>query len=316
MSNIKLTEDRGPAAQVETDIISKRNHVRPYAHCEYGGGFLIFDYIDGSKEVWRRVDDFDEDEAASVVPESRPGERQRRISARAAEKYSTASGASTRGHFRPWAVLHPPQMTRAFRFSYPILGAAAWEEVYLWDVRTGALVQTIRQTQQDPVGDDNEMLLGDINYIEVSEKYVFLCGFLSLRVFSRETGKSVLDLSSSKHPIAAWNISVSPVKPAPGVNGSSLVLENLEYELAPVEQSNIMKEFIAVHISTCGSHLAALMLRSKLLIVRDFEKVFKHSVPLRELSMEVQLGSACHSSRYLAFENGRIGVATVGSLPL
>ncbi|KAG6839320.1 hypothetical protein H0H93_005670, partial [Arthromyces matolae] len=113
-----------------------------------------------------------------------PTPRLRRVYGVAAEKYDTENAKSTRGHFRPWAVLRPPQPTRAFRFSYPTLGAAGWDNIYLWDVRTGALVQTIEQTQlgiQHDDGHDHDHessqltavpaldFLGDINYIEVSE---------------------------------------------------------------------------------------------------------------------------------------------------
>ncbi|KAF8060699.1 hypothetical protein FPV67DRAFT_1511167 [Lyophyllum atratum] len=287
------------------------SHVRPYAHCEYGEGFVIFDYVDGSKEVWRRVDDFNDDEAASVVPESLPGPRQRRVSANAAEKYSSA--ATTRGHFRPWAVLRPPQTTRAFRFSYPILGAAAWDAVFLWDVRTGALVQTIEQTQRGSNGEVGEGILeylGDINYIEVSERYVLLCGVRFLRAFSRETGKSVLDISAVRNPLASWNYSVSANRPHGGVRGARLIAQEVDFRRIPLVDSNIVDEFVAVHISPCGSHLAALMCSSRLIIIPYFERAFKPGVTTYDLSLEVQLGSPCHSSRYLAFENGRIGVVT------
>ncbi|KAF8630315.1 hypothetical protein AX17_005439 [Amanita inopinata Kibby_2008] len=30
-----------------------RTHIRPYVHCEYGQGYLIFDHFGGFKEVWR-----------------------------------------------------------------------------------------------------------------------------------------------------------------------------------------------------------------------------------------------------------------------
>ncbi|KAG5637600.1 hypothetical protein H0H81_003991 [Sphagnurus paluster] len=236
-----------------TDLKTSQNlwtlpdsHVRPYAHCEYGAGFVIFDYIDGSKEVWRRVDDF-RDEEPPVIRESLPTQRQWRVSATAERKYATAS--TKRGHFRPWASLHPPQITRAFRFSYPILGAAAWDAVYLWDVRTGVLVQTIETIQLGPADDEDDhnlVFLGDINYIEVSEKYVFLCGIHSLRVFSRETGKSVLDFSASRIPIAASHFSISPDRPVVEVEGASLVLQNLNRAVLPSEHPYIIvDEFIA-----------------------------------------------------------------------
>ncbi|GLB36880.1 hypothetical protein LshimejAT787_0311670 [Lyophyllum shimeji] len=290
------------------------SHVRPYAHCEYGEGFIIFDYIDGSKEVWRRVDDFSVEEAASVVPESLPRPRQKRVFAAALEKYRAAAETSTRGHFRPWAVLHPPQTTRAFRFSYPTLGAAAWDTVYLWDVRTGTLVQTIDQTQLGSNGEGEEdpalEFLGDINYIEVSEKYVFLCGIHSLRAFSRETGKSVLDIPSSRHPLAAWRYTISPNRPSAKAPGASLIPQHIEARSVPRAESNIVDEFIAVHISSCGSHLVALLLSSRLLIIPFFERAFQDGAGTYEIALEVQLGSPCHSSRYLAFEDGRIGACT------
>jgi hypothetical protein len=39
----------------------------------------------------------------------------------------------------------------------------------------------------------------------------------------------------------------------------------------------------------------------------------RDSVSIYDLAFEVQLGSPCFSSRYLAYENGRIAVATVRS---
>ena len=110
-----------------------------------------------------------------------------------------------RGHFQPWAHLQPPHPTRAFRFSYPILGVAAENSVFLWDVRTGALVQTINGTQLSPwnetgntptPGGENggPRFLGNIHYIELGPHHVFLCGIHALRVFSRETGRCVLDV--------------------------------------------------------------------------------------------------------------------------
>jgi hypothetical protein len=84
-----------------------------------------------------------------------------------------------------------PEPTRAFRFYYPIFGVASLNSVYLWDVRTGALVQTIEGTQLNnwngagntPVGGDGAMtlwFLGNINYIEIGTRHVILCGINAL----------------------------------------------------------------------------------------------------------------------------------------
>ncbi|KAG6917274.1 hypothetical protein DXG01_003222 [Tephrocybe rancida] len=284
------------------------SHVRPYAHCEYGQGFVIFDYIDGSKEVWRHLDDWNDEEAASVVPESMPTHRQLRVFRFAEERYETDTPPPTRGHFRPYAILRPPKTTRAFRFSYPTLGAAGWDCIYLWDVRTGALVQTIEQTQlgaHDPSDEDMTPLdlLGDINYIEVAERYVILCGIHCLRVFSRATGKVVLDISSARHPLAAWHMSFSPQRPTGKTwKGASLIPQEVVCRPVsiPVPPEVIVDEFIA----------AGLMLSSRLIIIHDFERALQPGVNAFDLSIEVQLGSPCFSSKYLAFEDGRISVAT------
>ncbi|KAG6830268.1 hypothetical protein H0H92_001534 [Tricholoma furcatifolium] len=272
------------------------NHVRPYAHCEYGEGFVIFDYVDGSKEVWRHLDSWNDEEVASVASDSMPTARQRRVFTVAEEKYAVESPGATRGHFRPWAILRPPQLTRAFRFYYPTLGAAGWDHIYLWDVRTGTLIQTIEQTQsgmqnqsQDTVPAAFEVL-GDINYIEVSEKYVFLCGTHFLRVFSRASGRSTAKVR----------------------DGASLVPQEVVCSRVAMPDSPnlILDEFIGVHISPCGSHLAALMMSSRLIILPDFERALQSNVRTFDIALEVQLGSPCLSSRYLAFENGRISVVT------
>jgi hypothetical protein len=67
----------------------------------------------------------------------------------------------------------------------------------------------------------------------------------------------------------------------------------------------------AVHISSCGRHLAALLHSSRLVIIPDFERVVRDEVSFFDITLEVQLGSPDLSSRYLAYENGRIAVATV-----
>lgn len=240
-----------------------QSHVRPYAHCEYGEGFLIFDYIDGSKEVWRHIPDWNDEEAAAVIPGAMPTARQLRVFRRATQRHRAEAARSVRGHFRPWAILRPPLTTRAFRFSYPTLAAAASDNIYLWDVRTGTLIQTIEQIQHGLHSNDDESQvemvlnpLGDINYIEVSEKYVIICGDDSLRVFSRATGKVVLDIPSSRHPISTWNLSLSPNRPTHDARAwpsVSLISQEVVCQRVPMPASRevIADEFIAGKSSTC-----------------------------------------------------------------
>ena len=159
--------------------------MRQYAHLEYGQGYMIFDRHNGDKEVWRRSSGIPEH---GVDKSSAPDAIQHEV-------YDLQS-SETDGYFQPWAVLHMPEVTSAFRFVYPTLIVAAYDRAYLWDIPSGKLIQTIEECQFIALEDgDNEYLLG-IKYVEISERHVFIAGQYYLRVFSRATGKSVLNFSS------------------------------------------------------------------------------------------------------------------------
>src|ERR1700761_6257793 len=97
-----------------------QSYVRPYAHCEYDNGYLVFDNQSNSKEVWRLASDFTaEDEVAAHAP---PIGQQMEASNSAATMYHQYA---PRGQFRPWALLAYPQLTRAYRLSYPTLICAS-----------------------------------------------------------------------------------------------------------------------------------------------------------------------------------------------
>ena len=169
----------------------KRNpqsYVRALAHCEYENGYLIFDRIDDCIEVWRLASDFAVDnEGASDSP---PDEGQRRASTFAAAMHHRHA---PRGHFRPWAKLSLPKFTLVYRFAYPTLLYANNKRAFLYDVRTGALVQTINLNIEEWL---QEELRGGICYVDVNERHVFVCGVRSLHVFARDGGAEVLRISS------------------------------------------------------------------------------------------------------------------------
>ncbi|KAH9002138.1 hypothetical protein EDB86DRAFT_3074499 [Lactarius hatsudake] len=68
-----------------------------------------------------------------------------------------------RGQFRPWAVLALPSFTTMYRLAYPTLICTNSRHAFLYDVRTGSLVQTIDIHLQ-------------ICYVDVNERYVFIPG--------------------------------------------------------------------------------------------------------------------------------------------
>lgn len=93
-------------------------------------------------------------------------------------------GRSERGQFKPWALLQTPEWGRAFRFVYPILLVSAMNRAYLYDVESANLVQTIQDTQMNIDG----IPLGDINYVEINDSLVIICGTEELRAFHRSNG--------------------------------------------------------------------------------------------------------------------------------
>lgn len=157
---------------------------------------MIFDRLNGDKEVWRRSSDtlehvVDESSAPDVIQ---------------LDLYGPDSHFSTMdGLFRPWAVLHMPERTSAFRFVYPTLIVAAYDRAFLWDVPSGKLIQTLQGCQFISSQDGYNQYLHRIVYVEISERHVFIAGQTYLRIFSRATGKSVLDLSSLEKSYGFWN---------------------------------------------------------------------------------------------------------------
>ena len=157
-------------------------YVRPYAHCEYENGYLVFDCFDGKKEVWRLASDIvdGEPEVALYAP---PDEKQKRTYEFFA-KIPAHRRYAPHGHFRPWAKLSFPTFTRAYRLAYPTLLCVGMERAYLHDVRTGALVQTIDIRPEE-----------DICYVDVNERHVFVCEPEAFHVFSRaDVGSEVLQI--------------------------------------------------------------------------------------------------------------------------
>ncbi|KAJ7045001.1 hypothetical protein C8F04DRAFT_1067345 [Mycena alexandri] len=291
------------------------SYIRAYAHCEYGAGYLIFDRGGplGEKEVWRLVDD------ANMHPGSPtfafPDEKQQNVSSQAAESHGFP--LEMRGHFRPWAVLKPPALTRAFRFVYPTLLAATATSLFFWDIPSCELNQVIRDTQISPEGVGSHEELGDTNYVEVSSRpdgHAFICGSNALRAFSRTSGRCVLDLPSSQvsYGMNTYSFVADESEEQEELPGSVLKLQPTIHSVVfpPTGGRRLIDEFIAVHVSACGSHLAALLASSRLVIIPFFERVLNGEAEMRDIAIDIQLGSPISVAKYLAFENGRVAVAT------
>ncbi|ESK83113.1 hypothetical protein Moror_6045, partial [Moniliophthora roreri MCA 2997] len=160
-----------------------------------------------------------------------------------------------RGHFVPHALLQFPRPTRAFRFVYPTLLVGGWDEAYCLDVPTRTLAQTISGTQEPTVPinsseDDDENIvlepLGEINYVEVSAKHVFICGSNTLRIFDRQSGACVLDMPSTRRHYGRRVVKVpgnSPAKYLAYDRGKAVVASYLhpEYPSSTMFLSSVLR---------------------------------------------------------------------------
>ncbi|KAF8993352.1 hypothetical protein BDQ17DRAFT_1412993 [Cyathus striatus] len=68
--------------------------------------------------------------------------------------------------------------------------AASTDTLYIFNIPTATLVSTIMGLQNPE--------LGDLNYVDLSARHVFVAAQRGVRVFSRQTGGRVLDLPSDK----------------------------------------------------------------------------------------------------------------------
>ena len=159
-------------------------YVRPKAHCEYDNGYLVFDRIDGRKEVWRLASDiiFGDEEAAYASP---PDEEQRLVSMTAA---STHHRYTLHGHFRPWAMISSPEVTSAYRVVCPTLLCANNQHAFLYDLRTGGLVQTIKVNRIPQEA--------GLCHVDMDERHVVVCESHAVHVFARDRGNEVFRMGS------------------------------------------------------------------------------------------------------------------------
>ncbi|KAH9962255.1 hypothetical protein BC827DRAFT_1199936 [Russula dissimulans] len=280
-------------------------YVRRFAHCEYERGYLVFDCTDGQKEVWRLASDFAPAQASAgadeVAPYAPPNADLVRTSALVAAIHGSTA---PRGHFRPWAKLSSAEPTVAYRLAYPTLVSAGEGRAFLHDVRTGALVQTV------------EIDVRSICYVDVDERYLFVCGLRALHVFSRAgtegeaAGAEVLRVPND---IAVRNV-VSTALHVPHVYDD---YDRPFVEAVPLrtgtESDHPRPTFVAAHVSRDGRDLVVLTSKIRVLVIRDFERICRGEISLEDAGQIVRLSprDKCH---YLAFEHGRVCIASVGGL--
>jgi hypothetical protein len=70
-----------------------------------------------------------------------------------------------------------------------------------------------------------------------------------------------------------------------------------------------------VHVSECGRHLVVLFSDNQVMLVEDFQRVLNGET-VRDIATTIELGTLQNEySIYLAYSNGRVGIATVSLTP-
>lgn len=227
-----------------------QEYVRAFAHCEYSNGYLVFDRFNGQREVWRLTSHCNNDPSPpTVVPESKPDVEQLEAHAESLEAYPIIS----KGHFTPWALLSMNRDGRAYRFVYPTLLVTSNSEAYLFDVPTGRKLKTIENIQAHPT--NHQLDLGQLYYVEQSPRHIFACGTHGLRVWEKESGKCVLDISSSQAIYGEWMYVMSEIEPdkAPGRRNWKETRQLVEYPVKALHKSE-MREYVSDDRFLAGEH--------------------------------------------------------------
>ncbi|CAA7270274.1 unnamed protein product [Cyclocybe aegerita] len=329
------------------------DYVRVYADIEYSEGFLIFDRLEGGREVWRILEPLSPViERTTLTSKSAPDDKQLSQSLEAlqiardlAHVEPEVEDSSLRGCFVAYALIRPPDRATCQRFVYPILLTISSDMVYLWDAPSGRLIEVLQEVQGlgDAATTPEQFEIGHIRYADLSPRHVFLAGQKGLKVFARTAAmdglEGTLPISRLAHlPHGFLSISSSGRRHGKWsyrLNGQSGTQhddsELVPYEVAveekefAKEETRIVDKFRAVHVSPCGSHFVALLFGCRLLIVPHFERLLDHSNNEEEIynnTLEVDLGSPLSSvSLHLAYGEGdegigRVGVVTVSYLLL
>jgi hypothetical protein len=115
------------------------------------------------------------------------------------------NSTNQRGRFMPCAHITAPEESRAFRLFFPTLAVAGPNSYHLWDVRTGVLIQSV----VDPALNADSQ----VNYVEVSERHVFISRMSEIHVYTRTDGRRVWTIDANFVPthavVPSWDDSSS-----------------------------------------------------------------------------------------------------------
>ncbi|KAF4562492.1 hypothetical protein EYR36_004152 [Pleurotus pulmonarius] len=286
----------------------KLNYVRRFAHCEYGEGFVVFDRMDGSKEVWRLVSEYDTSPPPAL---SLPDPRQLDAYARSCALYP-----ASRAHFRPWLLLHVPFNTHALSFVYPSLLVSGLHQAIIFDVSTGLRVQRIDELQDAPHLHQYSFNRISVRDVGLTAQHVLVCCAASLKVFSRATGACILQIGSHENLYGQHRFRLIPgdTKAAPHPDAELVECCTQQEIYTRWPPGFQFDHFVAVRVSPCGAHVAVLLSCSRLIVFPNFERIVAGKAYEHDVAIDIELGRVRYESIDLAYEHDRIAVATAGGV--
>ncbi|TFK95502.1 hypothetical protein BDV98DRAFT_556347 [Pterulicium gracile] len=282
------------------------DYMWPYSHIEYDNGYLAFSNRSRSFEIWRLAT-IDEHNLYPYPPSVDLA--QIRAYVNADTQHATENG-DTRGHFKPWALLDftpDDRRVRASRLVYPTFAAASCETVYLFDLPSSRLAGTIKNLGSSSTAHRW------ISYVELSERYVFVCWSGSMYAYRRpdvpdeagegfKGGECVFKLNPANH-FGPWSMRVDALDPENAWEGrgdavmtrpGKVVLEE-EYRLQP----NI---FSAVHATPDASTVVVAMDNGTCIIINDFLSVIRGEVDEGNTIVTIETGKDSSLLRYIAYD--------------
>ena len=192
--------------------------------------------------------------------------------------YHIGSGAH-RGELVPMGTLKHSGELRALRLAYPTLcvGSSNGECVWLWDIRTRELIQTINI-------DPSRYATFNMLYVDVNETHVFVAT-QTVSVYSRASGNCVFRLEDSQFELFA-----SCVTPPIRVRQPKSVFQT--YELQPYHAPTQLNHplttpfdvVMAVHVSPSGDDFVAITFRGLLIYVCGLKGTAEHELSSQSAS--------------------------------
>lgn len=306
------------------------------AHCEHDEGYIVFNRIGNYKEVWRRrVDILDIlDGAWPSWLHNKPDSNMIRANLVAQERYLDPSRSRDpnhlRGHFVPWARLLVPEDAQAFKLTRGTLLVSGSLKAFLYDVESAELKRTIDISAP-----------GQLRYVDVSERHVFIISTLQLNVYLRANGSHILSLDGGKQPrdfYASPANQYETCNRGQGELGFQRVTDQTQADREDSFHAGVWSRILSTvvtpirltsprqaHVSSCGKHLAVMTMSSRIILIPNFWRLFSTLSPsspstspsspitLQDISMQVDFHDQSPSvmQGYLAYDRGKVAIACV-----